>query len=294
MHSHEHHHDVVERKLIFSVIFNFLITASEIIGGIVSGSLALISDALHNLSDTGALLISYFARKISKKPVDNKYTYGYKRAELVASVINITVLLSISFSLILEGIKKILSPVQINTSIMLIVAYVGLVGNLLTAILLSSHSKENLNLKSAFLHILSDMFSSVGIIITGHVMSYYNIWILDPIITFVISGYIIIESIKILKESIRVVMQGIPKGVDLDKVKKIIQNFSFVKDVHHIHVWSLDGIELYLEMHVTVDGKDYDDYLRRIKETLKEHGFRHSTIQLEQINCGENCIAEIQ
>ncbi|MBT1247584.1 MULTISPECIES: cation diffusion facilitator family transporter [unclassified Thermosipho (in: thermotogales)] len=289
---HKHSHDVVEKKLAFSVGFNLIITVSEVIGGLISGSLALVSDALHNLSDTGALLTSYFARKISKKPRDRKYTYGYKRSELVASIINIVVLLSISFTIILEGVKKLVYPSEINTLVMLVIAYIGLFGNLFTAALLFVHRKENLNLKSAFLHIFSDMFSSIGIIVTGHIMKYYNLWILDPIITFVIAGYIIFESIHILKESIRIVMQGIPEGVDLNRVKKLLEEFDFVENVHHLHIWSLDGHTLYLETHVRVNGEEYDRYLGEMKGLLKKNGFFHSTIQLESKECNENCIAD--
>lgn len=294
MHSHDHHgnSDIVGVKLLFSVFFNLAITLSEIIGGIISGSLALVSDALHNLSDTGALLTSYFARKISKKPRDLKFTYGYKRAETIAAIINTTILLAISFSLIVEGIRKIIQPTEINTDIMLIIAYIGLAGNLLTAILLFSHSKENLNLKSSFLHILSDLLSSIAIIITGHIMQFYNLYILDPIITFLISAYIIIESIHILKDAITITMQAVPDGVNFEVIKDKIESLPFVKDMHHTHIWSLDGNNLFIESHIKVIGKDYDNYLKEIKAILNKNGISHSTIQIESEYCDDFCIEE--
>lgn len=291
---HEHSHktsDIIGAKLIFSVLFNLIITLSEIIGGILSGSLALISDALHNLSDTGALLISFFARKISKKPKNQKYTYGYKRAEIIAAIINTTVLLAISVNLLIEGAKKIITPSEIKTSLMLIIAYIGLFGNGFTAILLFSHSKENLNLKSSFLHILSDLFSSIAIIISGHLIAKFNIWILDPIITFLIATYIIIESIKILKESLQIVMQAAPENVDIDLLKQELESLPFVKDVHHIHAWTLDGHDIFLECHVKVESNDYDRCLKLINEKLKTLGFKHNTIQLELKECTDNCVA---
>lgn len=292
MHNHSHEtKDIIEVKLIFSVIFNLIITLSEITGGILSGSLALISDALHNLSDTGALLTSFFARKISKKPKNLKYTYGYKRAEIIAAIINTTILLAISATLLIEGVKKIISPAEIKTNLMLIIAYIGLFGNGLTAILLFSHSKENLNLKSSFLHILSDLFSSIAIIITGHLISKYNILILDPIITFLIASYIIIESIKILKESLKIVMQATPENIDINYLKQELENLNFVKDVHHVHAWTLDGQDVYLECHVKINSNDYDKCLEIINKKLKDLGFNHNTIQLELEKCTDNCIA---
>lgn len=292
MHNHSHEtKDIIEVKLIFSVIFNLIITLSEITGGILSGSLALISDALHNLSDTGALLTSFFARKISKKPKNLKYTYGYKRAEIIAAIINTTILLAISATLLIEGVKKIISPAEIKTNLMLIIAYIGLFGNGFTAILLFSHSKENLNLKSSFLHILSDLFSSIAIIITGHLISKYNILILDPIITFLIASYIIIESIKILKESLKIVMQATPENIDINYLKQELENLNFVKDVHHVHAWTLDGQDVYLECHVKINSNDYDKCLEIINKKLKDLGFNHNTIQLELEKCTDNCIA---
>ena len=287
MHSHSHKtNDIIGIKLIFSVILNLIITLSEIIGGIISGSLALISDALHNLSDTGALLISFFARKISKKPKNQKYTYGYKRAEIIAAIINTTILLAISASLLIEGVKKIITPSEINTNLMLIIAYIGLFGNGLTAILLFSHSKENLNLKSSFLHILSDLFSSIAIIITGYLIAKFNVWTLDSIITLLIAIYIIIESIKILKESLQIVMQAVPDHVDINSIKKELESsFSFIKDVHHIHAWTLDGHDVFLECHVKVESNDYDKCLKEINDKLKSLGFTHNTIQLELKEC---------
>lgn len=291
---HDHSHktiDIIGAKLIFSVIFNLIITLSEIIGGFLSGSLALISDALHNLSDTGALLVSFFARKISKKPKNQRYTYGYKRAEIIAAIINTTILLAISATLLIEGTKKIINPSEIKTSLMLVIAYIGLFGNGLTAILLFSHSKENLNLKSSFLHILSDLFSSIAIIITGHLIARYNIWILDPIITFLIATYIIIESIKILKESLQIVMQATPEHIDINFLKEELESLPFVKDVHHMHSWTLDGHDVFLECHVKVESIDYDKSLKTISEKLKALGFKHNTIQLELKECTDNCIA---
>lgn len=291
-HDHEHHHDtssMTDKKLFWSVFLNLTITAAEFIGGFISNSLALLSDATHNLNDSMAILISYIARKISKKQKDEKRTYGYKRVEILAAFLNTVFLIAIAAILIFEGIDKLMNPGEINGQLMLWVSVVGLAGNLITAILLFRDSKENLNLKATFIHIMSDTLSSVMIIVGAIFIMNYNWYILDPIFTFVISTYILFESFNLIKEISNILVQGKPADIDTFKIKEEIEKLSYVENVHHIHVWTTDGIDLYFEGHVSlVQECDYklDSYIKEINKILEEKfSINHSTIQLEQKLC---------
>jgi len=291
-HDHEHHHDtssMTDKKLFWSVFLNLTITAAEFIGGFISNSLALLSDATHNLNDSMAILISYIARKISKKQKDEIRTYGYKRVEILAAFLNTVFLIAIAAILIFEGIDKLMNPGEINGQLMLWVSVVGLAGNLITAILLFRDSKENLNLKATFIHIMSDTLSSVMIIVGAIFIMNYNWYILDPIFTFVISTYILFESFNLIKEISNILVQGKPADIDTFKIKEEIEKLSYVENVHHIHVWTTDGIDLYFEGHVALEQEcDYklDSYIKEINKILEEKfSINHSTIQLEQKLC---------
>lgn len=291
-HDHGHHHDtssMTDKKLFWSVFLNLSITIAEYLGGFISNSLALLSDATHNLNDSMAILISYVARKISKKQRDEKRTYGYKRVEILAAFLNTVFLIAIAIILIFEGIDKIMNPGEINGQLMLWVSVVGLAGNLITAILLFRDSKENLNIKATFVHIISDTLSSVMIIVGAIFIMKYNWYILDPIFTFVISTYILFQSFGLIKEISNILIQGKPADLNIEEIKKEIEQLNFVENVHHIHVWTTDGIDLYFEGHVSLTTNcEYalDSYIKKINEILEEKfSINHSTIQLEKTLC---------
>lgn len=289
--SHEHHHDMrntTGKKMLFSVGLNLLITIAEIVGGIISNSLALLSDSLHNLNDTFAIFLGYFANKISKRPKDFNRTYGYKRFEIIAAFLNTVFLMVVAIYLVIEGIKKFYKPEIIDGKIMLIISIIGLIGNLITALLLFKEAKENLNVKAVFVHIASDTFSSVLIIVGAIFIYRYKLYFLDPLFTLLISGYIGFESYHLLKETVNILIQGVPKGINLEDIKKEIEKLPFVADVHHIHVWTTDGKDNYLECHVSLKDCEYDldTFLEKINETLVEKfNIHHSTIQLEKNIC---------
>lgn len=282
-------HDSTGMRLMISVIFNLGITAAETVGGLLSGSLSLLSDALHNFTDAMALVISCVARHIAKRERDSVFTYGYKRAEVVASIINVTVLLSISVLLFKEAVAKILNRYTVDTDVMLWVAIVGLVGNLATAAILFPKSKRNLNVKSAFLHIVSDALSSIAVIVGGLLIKFRGWWFVDPLITFAIVVYVVVGSIHILGESLRIVMQAVPKGISVEEVKKAIESLDMVKDAHHIHIWSSDGKDVYVECHATLSdsSKSIDACIDEIEKKLDNLGIRHVTVQLEEGRCWE-------
>ncbi|WP_206076165.1 cation diffusion facilitator family transporter [Marinitoga lauensis] len=290
-HNHNHGNDLTDKKLLFSVVFNFIITLSEIFGGIFSHSLALISDSLHNLNDTVAILLSYIARKISKKPKDEKRTYGYKRVEILAAFTNTIFLFAIAIFLIIESIKKFYNPEIINGKLMLVISIIGLIGNLITAVLLFKDSKENLNVKATFVHIASDTLSSVMIIIGAIFIYKYNWYILDPIFTMLISAYILFEGYHILKESANILIQGTPESMEINEIKKELEKLNYVEDAHHIHIWTTDGQDKYLECHVSLkEDIEYnlDEYLKELNHILNEKfGISHTTIQFEKSLCKE-------
>jgi len=257
-------------KLLVSVILNFGITIAEILGGIFSNSLALLSDAIHNLNDTSAIFISYIARILSKKQRDPKRTYGYKRVETLAAFVNTEILIFIAVYLLIEGINKLSNPTIIQGEVMLTVAFIGLAGNLITAFLLHSGSKTNLNIKATF------------------------IYIVDPIFTFMISGYIFVESIPLLKNTINILLQGTPTDIEIEKLKAKLEQFDFVKDVHHIHIWTTDGKDKYMEAHIRLQEKfdqnnyELDDCIDELNELLKEEfEINHTTLQFEKNRCLE-------
>ncbi len=295
-HGHNHNHDYSElsgKKILFATLLNGIITIVEIIGGLLSGSLALLSDSLHNLSDTIAIALSYFTNKISKKSGNERKTFGYKRAEILSAFINSASLLAISILLIIEAIKRFYNPETINGNMMLIVATVGLLANLIAVILLQKDSKGNINIKSSYLHLISDTVSSVGVILGGIAIKLWNITWIDPVITIAISIYIIKESYEILVKTINILMQSSPQ-LDFEDIKDDIEKIEGVNNIHHIHAWYLNDKAIYFEAHVDViDMKvsQTNEVYKEICEILNhEHGVNHITIQFEHNLCEDKKI----
>ena len=271
----------LSKKLFFSVFFNLSITLAELVGGLISGSLALLSDSLHNATDTISLVFAYVAHLISKRRGDEVFTYGYKRAEIVGALTNSVFMVIVSIFLMVEGIRRLFEPEIIDLDVMLPVAIVGLLGNLLTIIFL--HGEHGLNVRAAFFHILSDLFSSVLVIAAGFVMKYFGVLWPDAIFTMAISVYLFGAGLKVFFESSRILMQAAPKGWDSKRIHTILKDLDFVKEVHHVHVWTPDGEKVYAELHVVLD-PSFDKLLafRKIHEKLKSSGVDHATVQLEE------------
>ena len=287
-HHHGHSHGITgEKNLLGAIALNTLITAAEIAGGIISGSLALLSDAFHNLSDVVSLVISYIAILVGKKSKSSTKTYGYKRAEILAALANVITLFFVCGYIIYEAIKRLSNPEPINTVIMLSVAFVGLLGNGISVAMLIKDAKNNINIKSAFLHLLGDTFSSIAVIITAVILMFKPWFILDTIMSIALAIYIIKESISILLESIHILMQGVPKGLDKAKIVKSISAIKGLKtkDIHHIHMWDITPGQTVFDAHIVVDKKylkDADRIIKKVNRVLsKEFHISHSTIQLE-------------
>ena len=294
-HDHGHHHhgeDQTIGRLWISIILNFIITAAEFIGGLISGSLALLSDALHNLNDTTSLGISLVARKISKKEANRDKTFGYKRAEIIGAFINLITLVIIALFLIKEGVERFYNPQPIDGMVMFIVAFIGLLGNVITAILLYRDSTENLNLRSAYIHILSDAFSSVGVIIAGLLILWYKLYIIDTILTLIIAGYILWHSYYMLRQTINILMESTPANIEIPSVQQAMATVNGVLDIHHLHVWRLDEKNILLESHVVIDEENIGQ-MESIKSALKgllakNFDIHHSTLEFELEPCEEH------
>ena len=293
--AHSHHnrdHGILNQttgRLMITMMLNFIITIAELIGGMLSGSLSLISDALHNFSDGISVVISYVAIRLKKRDNSYRHTFGLKRAEILTAVINSSVLIVISVYLFYEAIKRFSTPEPIDASMMTIVASIGLIANVAGTLLLKRDSKESMNIKSAYLHLLSDAVSSVAVILGGLTIMFWEIYWLDPALTILIGVYIIRESILILGEAIHVLMEGAPFDISIEDVKREVEKFEEVINIHHVHVWSVGENDIHLEAHI--DLKDMmiseSDLLRGKIESilLKMFAINHITLQFECNKC---------
>ncbi len=293
-HAHSHHRPTSGRRLFLTMMLNFVITAAEIIGGILSGSLALISDALHNFSDGIAIIISYIAILLNKKPKNSHYTFGLRRAEILAAIINSSTLIIICFYLLREAYERFMHPEPIAGGMMITVATIGLAANIAGTLLIRKGAQHSMNLRSVYLHLLSDAVSSVAVIIGGLAIYFYNMYWLDPMLTVLISLYILRESYTIAKEAVQVIMMASPEGIDLQAIEGAILGIPQVKNVHHVHLWRLDEHRIHFEAHVEVEDMPVsatEPILNAIQHELQERfGISHVTIQFEQDRCAEKSL----
>lgn len=292
-HNHDlhEHKDISKNKLLITIILNIIITISEIFGGIISGSLALLSDAFHNLSDVFSLIISYVAILISKRKKDEIKTFGYKRAEVLAAFFNIIILLIAVIYILSEAVKRIFEPNFISAPIMIIITIIGLFGNGISVFLIFKDAKKNINIRSAFLHLFGDTISSVGVLLVALVLFFFkNFYILDSIVSILIVIYLVKEGFSIFIESINILMQGIPKNIDTNRIIKRLKEDKFlnITDIHHMHIWGLSSESVILDCHVVLPKKELGDIngkLDRINEILTcEFNIAHTTIQIEAEN----------
>ncbi len=283
---HHNHHIRSQNKLLLSIILNVGITLSQVVGGILSGSLALLSDALHNFTDVISLLISYIASVFSRKNASPQKTFGYKRAEILAAFINALSLIVIAIILISEAVERFIHPQTIQPNIVIILSVVAILGNGFSVWLLKEDSSKNMNMKSAYLHLFTDMLASVAVLIGGLLMKYYQFYWTDSVLTLCIALYLIVMSWDLLKKSYRVLMLFTPKELNVDDIAKTVDALNDVEKLHHIHLWQLNEDEVHLEAHLQFK-KDihlsrFDDVLIEIEHLLKEKfNINHVTIQPE-------------
>ena len=291
--AHEHNHDQIGKntsvRMFITMTMNFIITGAEVIGGLISGSLALISDALHNLTDGIAIIISYIALKLKGAKHSPRHTFGLKRAEIFAATINSTVLFGISLFLFYKAIQRLINPQPIEGRLMIIIASIGLVANVIGTFLLHQDSHKSMNIKSAYLHLLIDAMSSLVVIIGGILITIFNIVWIDPILTILIGAYVLKESLNILRESSHILMEGAPADIDLQDIKKHVEKIPEVKNIHHIHIWNVGENDAHFEAHIDVNDmlvSETCDIQNKIVEILKnEFPINHITLQFECDTC---------
>ncbi|MCF6172007.1 MAG: cation diffusion facilitator family transporter [Bacteroidales bacterium] len=295
-HSHKgHHHHPAKaegKKLFWTVLLNLVITIAEFVGGILSNSLALVSDAFHNLGDTFAILIAWITVRISKRASDKRHTFGYKRIQILAALFNSVTLIAISIFLLFEAYERFLNPSPVKSLLMLIVASIGLLANLISVLLLKSHQKGNINIRAAYLHLIGDTLSSVAVIIGGILMYYYSIYWIDPLITVFISLYIFKETYQILYSTYKILMQGTPPGIEIGEVVDVLLTLPEVNGVHHVHIWNLTDSEMHFEGHLDLEedlplskGALVIDKAQEL--LIDSFGIKHVTIQLEFDRCDD-------
>ncbi len=278
----------MKNKFMITFVINLVITLTEVIGGLLSFSLSLISDSIHNLTDALSALIGYIAVHLSEKENTAKYTFGLKRAEIIASFVNALFLIVVSLFMIAEAIRRIIHPEPLLTNIMLISAAVAFFGNTISVLLLKKPSKESLNAKSVYLHMFADSLASLLLVLAALIIKNTGLYVVDPILTILISLYIAHEGVEVLKSSTRILLEGSPEGIDVEKIKETLEQIPEIKNVHHLHVWALkDGVYL-AEMHAEVNDCRISQ-TKRIKEAmlerLKNFGIKHLTVQFEVDFC---------
>ena len=294
--SHEHHNHGAERfsdrTLLWTVVMNLGLSVFEFIAGIVSGSVALMADALHNTNDAGALLIAYIARRIAKKGADEKFTFGYRRAELIGAMIQLTALILVGLYLVYEAVCRFFEPEPLQGGWIMAAAGIALFGDVVTAWLLWAMSKGNLNVKAAFLHNLTDAGASVAVLIGGAAIFWLDWTWVDPVLTLTIAGYILYMSFSMLRITSRILMEGTPLDLSLDEIAQAIRATEGIHDVHHLHVWELDEHHRALEAHVVLSANESNRSKCRhhLKHMLAgQFHISHSTLELEDPNDEKPC-----
>jgi cobalt-zinc-cadmium efflux system protein len=282
----EDHQDNVQHKLLITVVLNVIITITQIAGGIISGSLALISDALHNLSDSLAIVLAWVANVVSRRPRTARSSFGFQRAEILAAFINGLVLVAISGYLVIEAVNRFIHLKNIDPVWMFWLGLLGLVANSLSVVILHSGRKENINMKAAYLHLLGDTITSLAVILGAVAIYTMNWYWVDPLVTLLISGYLLIQTYSILREAVEILMQMSPAGLDPLQVGESIRNLEGILGVHHIHIWKLSDKRIHFEAHIELNQdlpvSSTHEVRHKIKDMLKEEfNIDHTTLQFE-------------
>jgi len=292
-HSDHNHLKLSGKNLLLSIVLNIVITIAQLIGGFVSGSLALISDAIHNFSDVISLIISYVANQLAnKKKRTTKYTFGYKRAEIIAAFINATSLIVIAVFLGIEAVQRFNNPVEIQSNLVIWLAVLGIAVNGFSVLLLKKDASHNLNMKAAYLHLFTDMLTSFAVLIGGLLMKYYQIYWIDAILTLIISIYLIYVSWDVLLKSIKILMLFAPEHIKIEDVENEVLKFEIIKNIHHVHIWQLNDQGSHLEAHIEfakdINLSEFDIICESIEIVLLEKfGINHCNFQPEFIRDDE-------
>ena len=290
IHHHHHHNEVTQKSvklLIFSFVINMLLSVAEIIGGIISGSVSLIGDALHNTSDAFSILIAVIAFKIGNKKASAKYTYGFKRAEIIGGFVNLILLFISGCYLLAEGIERLINPQQIDGLLIIWISVLALIIDALTAKISHHDAHHNSNMKMVFIHNLADAFGSIGVIISGLCIMWFDLYRVDGIVALLIAFYMIFQSVVSFPQIVNILMNAAPDNIDIEQVKNSLLAIKNIKNVHHLHLWCISEHNVAIECHIESDN---NDIIVEATQLLKDkYGITHCNFQVENKSCGECC-----
>jgi cobalt-zinc-cadmium efflux system protein len=295
-HDHHHHHAVdvthASRSLVIGIVLNLAFVAIEFGAGFFSGSLALLSDAGHNLSDVASLALALLAFRLFKFKPTLQYTYGYRKASILISLLNAVILLLVVIGIGYESVQRFISPQPVKDMTIIIVAAAGILINAASALLFFRNKESDLNLKGAYLHLMVDALVSLGVVAGGIVIHFTDwLWI-DPLISIVIMVVIVLSTWNLLQDSLRLALDAVPRNIDVESIRQTALKLPGIKDMHHIHIWAISTSDNALTAHVVVDDDKSQDEVARIKDKLRhelEHfGIRHATIETESNSCGDS------
>lgn len=273
-----------QRNILIAFILNLVFSVFEFVGGTITGSVAIVSDALHDLGDAASIGVSYFLERKSKRQPDDIYTYGYTRYSVIGGVITTLVLILASATVIYNAVIRIINPVEINYNGMIVFAVVGVITNFCAAWF--TREGDSINQRAVNLHMLEDVLGWVVVLVGAVIMRFTDISVIDPIMSICVAVFILVNAIRTLKDVLDLFLEKIPSGVDIAQIKEHISAIEGVEDVHHIHIWSMDGHNNYATMHIVTDASAHE-IKDKIRAELKEHGIGHATLELEA--CGEHC-----
>jgi len=280
-----HHHEVSGKNLGLTILFNIGITVAQAVGGVISGSMALLSDAAHNFSDVLSMVISFLANRLAKRVATEKQTFGFRRSEILAAFINSATLIIISIIILFEAIQRLVNPVPISASLVIYLAIAGILVNGVSVLFIRNDSHENMNMKSVYLHLFGDMLTSIAVLLGGLAMKYLQWFWTDSVLSIAITIYLLYMSWRIFRSSLRIIMQFTPEEVDIKAITAKIEKVPGVKNIHHVHVWQINEYDLMFEAHIDLNDdasiSQFERILGEIKEILNGYNITHTTIQPE-------------
>ena len=279
-----------QKKLLLSMLLTGIIFVAEFIGGLTTGSLALLSDSAHVFMDVFALGLSYLAFRVAAKPANDKHTYGYHRMQVLAALVNGVTLLVISIEIFREAIIRFSNPQPIETGLMLVIAVIGLAVNVIVAFVLHDHDHDDLNTRSAFLHVLGDTLASVGVIVAGVLIHFTGLVIIDPLMSLAISLLILFSAGRLLKETVHILVEGIPENISVAEVTALIKSIEGVLEVHDFHAWEISPDYIAFSAHILLEDQmlsQTNAIMEKVKAVLEKFNIHHTTIQFECSNCGQ-------
>lgn len=274
-----------EKNILFAFLLNLGFSIFEFFGGIVTNSVAILSDSIHDMGDALSIGISFFLEKKSKKKPDNNYTYGYVRYSVLGGLITTVILLVGSILVIYQAIGRIINPVEVNYKGMIAFAIIGVVMNFLAAYL--TREGDSINQKSVNLHMLEDVLGWAVVLIGAIIMNFTDIRIIDPIMSIGVAIFILVNTLKNLKQILDLFLEKTPQNIDIEHLKNELQKIDGVDDIHHIHVWSIDGYNNYATMHIVTKSNDIKKIKEKIRKELEEHEICHSILETEDEACSE-------